>query len=424
MGHTCRDCKGRRWRFLQALRGRPRESIASLCRRIGVARSTGYKWRRRFCECGETQERSRRPATLGRSQQERWRVEVRELRRRHRCGARIVRWHLRRQYPRVRLPAVRTIHRWLLAEGLVRRRRRRAPCGPRVLVPARISASRPNRVWSLDFKGSFRTGDGRAVNTLTITDVYSHYILALATVSALSSAAVVARLKTVFRCYGLPRVIRVDHGAPWYGPGTRGWTQLSVWWVRLGIHVEYVPLNGNACHEQMHRILKERTASPPAQNLIAQRARFACWKRHYNHDRPHLGAGQMPPATRYRPSPRRLPQLRELTYPPSWETLWVDAYGYVYWHHQKRSIGRAFAKQHLGLRPTPSHAEVHLGPHLLGTLQPNEPALRPVLRSGEADRLPSIPSAQDGSGEGAPPLPLHPIPDICLRCHGTKLSTM
>jgi hypothetical protein len=255
---------------------------------------------------------------------------------------------------------------------------------------------------------------------LTITDVYSHYILALVTVKALSVREVMTRMKGIFRRYGLPRAIRVDHGSPWYGPGSRGWTQLSVWWVRLGITVEYIALNGNACHEQMHRMLKERTASPPARTLQGQRARFAWWIRHYNENRPYGGAEGMPPNHKYRPSTRRLPSVvPALTYDSRWETLLVNAYGYVQWRNKKRSIGRAFAAQYIGLRSVRDCTFVYLGPHLIGTLYLHEPALRPVLMGGEADRLPSTPSAQVGSGEGAKPLPLHPIPEMCLRCDGT-----
>lgn len=347
------------------------------------------------------------------------------MRRRHRCGARKVRWYLRRQHRGVALPSIRTIHRWLVAAGLVQRRRQRAPAGPVMAAIGRQRANRPNAVWSVDFKGAFRTSDGRLVHTLTISDVYSHYVIALETVSALSTAEVKQRLQRIFRCHGLPRAIRVDHGSPWCGPGARGWTQLSVWWVRLGIKIEYIALNGNACHEQMHRMLKERTATPPAKNIRAQRARFAWWKTYYNHARPHEGAGDMPPATRYRPSTRRLPQrLPVLTYPGTWQILTVNPYGYVHWRHAQRSIGRGFAGERVGLRATATQTQVFLGRHLLGTLHPDEPALRPIVQSGEADRLPSNPSAQGGSGEGAMPLPLHPNPDSCLRCHGTKLSTM
>src|SRR5688572_12004912 len=120
MGRGCNDCLSRRWRFLQALRRKPKETMVEVCRRLGVARSTGYKWRRRFYREGETQERSRRPKRYGRSQEERWGAQVRALRERHRCGASKLRWYLRQQNPRLVLPSERTIHRWLVSEGLVK----------------------------------------------------------------------------------------------------------------------------------------------------------------------------------------------------------------------------------------------------------------------------------------------------------------
>ena len=380
MGLTTDDYRSIRWHFLQTLRQWPRESVTILCERLGLSRSTAYKWKRRFCVSGETQARSRRPKRSGAGLQAKWQEEVLALQERHGCGADQLRWYLRRAHGRVAVPSVRTIHRWLVSAGRVRRRKRRAPVGPQVQGVAKRVARGPNWIWAMDFKGGFCTRDGRLVNTLTITDVYSHFILALDTVTALSAKEVQRRLRRIFRCYGLPRVIRVDHGAPWYGPGTRGWTQLSVWLIRLGIAVEYIGRNGNASHEQMHRMLKARTATPPAQNIRAQRARYAWWKKHYNHERPHQGAGDMPPAECYRPSAWHLPaKLPVLKASASGETITVNPYGYSYWHKAQRSVGRAFANQHVQLRKiSPLRTAVYFGPHLLGTLQTDESALRPV----------------------------------------------
>lgn len=293
----------------------------------------------------------------------------------------------------------------------MKRRRWRAPVGPQIKAQTAAAARRPNAVWAVDFKGGFTTADGRIVHTLTITDVYSHYILALDTVRALSTAEVKARMKVIFRRYGLPGAIRTDHGTPFYGPGSRGWTQLSVWWVRLGIRVEFIGRNGNAAHEQMHRILKARITKPAARNAAAQRARFAWWRRYYNHQRPHQGAGGMPPGLRYRPSTKLLPaSMSSLPYAPTWEVLTVNPYGYVYWHNKKRSIGRAFAGERIGLRRINHQIAVYLGPHLIGTLQPDEPAIRPL--SNQAGRLtasPVTPPLKSERGRGCAPSPApHP----------------
>jgi putative transposase len=400
--------------------------VRSLCERLGIGLSTGYKWRRRYIRDGETKARSRRPKRAGRGQAEQWRGEVLALWRRHRCGAAKLWWYLKHTHGQRDLPAVRTVHRWLRGAGLVRARRRRAPAGPVVTRPPTRAARQPNAVWSVDFKGEFCTQDGTRVNALTITDVYSHYLLAVDTVSALSTAEVKRRMTAVFHRYGLPRAIRVDHGAPFHGPGTRGWTQLSVWWVRLGIRVEFIHLNGNASHEQMHRMLKERTASPPARTLTAQRARFAWWKKYYNHDRPHEGAQQMPPATRYRPSERMLPlQLPVLTYPRTCQVLQVNPYGYVYWRGQKRSIGRGFARERIGVRQVGISAHIYLGSHRLGILLAHEPALRPLsYKAGRLTASPASPLLKSERGRGQAPSPA-PHPSSALSAQSTALlSTM
>jgi hypothetical protein len=238
---------------------------------------------------------------------------------------------------------------------------------------------RSNEIWGLDFKGSFRTGDRTLVHALTITDVYSRYVLAVDTVRALSAKEVRRRMQAVFKRYGMPARLRVDHGSPFYGPGARGWTQLSVWWVRLGIEVEYIGLNGNASHEQMHRMLKEKTARPPAQTIRGQRARFAWWRTYYNEGRPHGGAGKNPPILRYERSHRSYPtRLPPLTYPQAWYATTVNKYGYIYWQHQKRNIGLGFAGQRIGIHRAGAKQNVYLGQHLLGTLRSSEPSLRPA----------------------------------------------
>jgi len=72
----------------------------------------------------------------------------------------------------------------------------------------------PNDVWGADYKGQFRTGDGRYCYPLTVTDGFSRYLLGC---QALTSTAV-AEAKPIFtrlfnEC-GLPTRIRTDNGVP------------------------------------------------------------------------------------------------------------------------------------------------------------------------------------------------------------------
>jgi putative transposase len=384
MAWTLRWGAEERWALLQALsRAGPGEFKAT-CERLGVSRSTGYKWRRRFLRNESLSDRSTRPKRLGRSWADCFKEAVRRLRVRDaELGARKLRWHLGQLYPRRRLPSARTIHRWLKEVDLVRPVRWRAPVGPAARPLFRTKPSRCNAVWSIDFKGDFHTGDGTRIHTLTVRDMFSRYLLAVKILPDLSAAKVRQSMTKLFKECGLPRAIRCDRGAPFFGPGTHGWTRLSTWWIRLGIKVQFTrraKSYDNGSHEQMHRILKAATARPPAATLSAQRARFVAWRIKYNHRRPHASLGERPPATRYQRSTRTYPNaLPDLVYPAGWSLIEVNQYGYIYWKNKKRSIGVGLAGQPIGLRPVALGAWVYLGRILLGSLPLHSPGLHPSV---------------------------------------------
>src|SRR4051812_1415128 len=101
---------------------RRREPMADVCRRFGVSRQTGYKYLERFHRYGRRglEERSRRPLQGGWSPW--WRRRIKWLRKaRPTWGGSKLRWWLRQHYPRRRVPAERSVQRWLDAAGLVRR---------------------------------------------------------------------------------------------------------------------------------------------------------------------------------------------------------------------------------------------------------------------------------------------------------------
>ncbi|MCX6953670.1 MAG: integrase core domain-containing protein [Verrucomicrobia bacterium] len=237
-------------------------------------------------------------------------------------------------------------------------------------------------MWTVDFKGSFYTADRRRVCALTVRDLATCYVLAVRQVRP-TEQAVGKVLRALFARYGQPRAIRSDNGPPFGSTGPRGWTPLSLWWVRQGIRVEFgrpACPQDNAGHEQMHGVLKQATAQPPAKHLVAQQRRFDRWRREYNHARPHAALGQCPPAKRYRPRRRRTVRVPVWAYPPGCELLRLDARGRIRWGARTRHIGRAFARQQVGLKAKTSQlAEVYFGPHLLGTLHLADLAgLRPV----------------------------------------------
>ena len=148
-----------------------------------------------------------------------------------------------------------------------------------------------------------------------------------------------------------------------------GLSRLSVWWLRLGITVDFVrPAHpqDNGAHEQMHRVLRADIATPPAPSVAAQKRRIRAWISCYNHERPHEALGQRVPAQMYWPSSRPMPeQSPKVKYPCAWQSRRVRNRGHIKWQ------GRAFYRTSLcrrsdraekdapghprSLPPSPSH---------------------------------------------------------------------
>lgn len=158
------------------------QTFQQLCQLFHISRKTGYKWKARFLAEGRggLRERSRRPRRHPHQMTQDWKVRLRKMRRRHRrWGARKIRARLKQQHGARGLPAVRTLGRWLQRLKLSRPRRRSRPGGPAVARPGLTRARFSNHVWTVDFKGWFRTRDGVRVEPLTVRDLFSRYVLAV-----------------------------------------------------------------------------------------------------------------------------------------------------------------------------------------------------------------------------------------------------
>jgi len=374
-----------RQRFVQAALG-GLQSVAQLCRQQGISRKTGFKWLSRFRTFGGPglRDRSRRPKRSPRQTRPHWVKAIAQLRGKYASwGAKKISAHLRQKHPRVRLPKVRTITNWLRRLGPARRRPTRARGGPKLPRPSLTLPQAPNDIWTVDFKGWFRTRDGQRVDPLTVRDLFSRFLLGIRLLRH-RHEPVRHYFQQLFRRYGKPRVIRVDHGAPFAGDGALDLSRLSAWWLRLGIQVEFTRRarpQDNGAHEQMHRVYKAEVASPAAANPRAQQWRTTRWITYYNHVRPHEALAQRVPASLYRKSRRAYrARLAPLTYRPGWRQRRVTASGYVRWRARLRVIGRAFGGQDIGFKPLSAGVhEVYFGHHLIGVLVDTDPGgLRPA----------------------------------------------
>jgi hypothetical protein len=235
------------------------------------------------------------------------------------------------------VPAASTIGRVLQRHGVTRKVRRRRPVSQPDRT-TRTAASGPNVVWATDCKGWFRTQDGQRGDPLTGSDLYSRYVLACRLVPTQRIVDVRPVFRPGFRRFGLPEVLRVDHGLPCGSHGVAGLSQLSAWWLQRGIRVACIqPAHPeqNGGHERMHRTLTAETAWPPAATPQAQQMRFDRWRYTFHHERPHEALGMPCPAGRYVPSGRRYPDHPPpFRYPLHYHLRRVKRQGVITWRNR------------------------------------------------------------------------------------------
>jgi len=356
-------------------------SLAELCRRYGISRKTGYKWVDRFMSGCELGDRSRRPRRSPKAVAA-WLEDaiVAARRQRPRWGPRKLRAALLRANPGAELPSVGTFALIIKRNGLVipRRRRRRTPPSS---VPL-ADAVEPNAVWCMDFKGDFLVGRARCY-PLTIMDAYSRFLIACIALPNTQATGVRRVLRTVFEQFGLPQAIRSDNGSPFASKAPGGLSELSVWWLKLGIahqRIEPGKPQQNGRHERMHLTLKLDTAMPPCQSKRAQQRAFDRFRRDYNEQRPHESLHNQVPADFFVRSERLLPNPywgRDFAYPDHYETARVRHSGSMPWNDRSVFISTTLRHELLGLEWTRQRKwKVYFGPLLIGTLFSRDHRLR------------------------------------------------
>ena len=334
---------------LAALEGANRQE---LFRRFWVSPTVGYKWLARHAAGdGGLADHSRRPhASPGRSAGV---VEdaVLAVRDAHPAwGARKIAAVLERDG--LAIPAVSTVHAILRRHGRV---------GPVAGTPGtpyrRFEAEAPNLLWQMDFKGHAPLQGGAPCHPLTVVDDHSRFSPCLAACADERGATVRQHLETAFRRYGLPEALFVDNGGPWGGQLNEPWTKFTVWLLKLGIRVirsrPYHP-QSRGKNERFHRSLKaEVMAMKRWRTLKEAQHDFDIWRALYNHTRPHEALGQKPPISRYRPSPRPMP---EHVAAPLYDTGEItrrvsSTKAYVSFKGRLWKVPQAFCGETLAIRP-------------------------------------------------------------------------
>ena len=211
-------------------------SVAELAARFGVSRPTVYKWAERYRTGGAEALADRSRAPHRSPQQTPPEVEdaILDCRRVHPTwGPRKLLLYLAKRHPDLALPAPSTAGALLDRHGLTKKRRPRRPPKHPGSVP--LVAEAPNAVWTADYKGQFRTGDGELCYPLTVCDAHSRFVLSCHGLASVEQYAALRQFERLFREYGLPGAIRSDNGTPFATQAICGLSRLSVWWIKLGI---------------------------------------------------------------------------------------------------------------------------------------------------------------------------------------------
>jgi transposase InsO family protein len=331
-------------------------TMTELAERYAISRKTGYKWVDRYEGDPEhgLAERSRAPKVHGRAMEDATRAAVLALRRGHpHWGPKKLRAILLARKPRETWPAPSTMGDLLRREGLSQPRRR-----TRYLVPLTqplAAAQAPNDVWTADFKGWFRTGDGTRCDPLTVADACSRFVLCCRIVAP-SERGVRPWFERAFREYGLPRALRTDNGSPFATTGPGRLSHLAVWWLKLGIALDRIDPGHpeqNGRHERFHLTLQQETTTPPAATPRQQQRRFDRQRGEFNTERPHEALDQQPPARHYVASPRPYPShVAEPRYDATHQVRRVKEKGQIKWQGDVVFISEAVRGECVGLAET------------------------------------------------------------------------
>jgi transposase InsO family protein len=287
-----------------------RESVTEAARQFGCSRTTVYKLMARYREggLGALVNRPRGPREPIPEEVVELVVELKTSAP-HRASSK-VRQLLEERYG-MRLSR-QSIWRILAPRGLAR------SIDPEPLV--RFERPHPNQLWQMDLKEDVAFPFGKA-HLLCVVDDASRCCLGGQWIRDKKEPTVLGALSTMLERAGLPEAILTDRDTIFYGPATRqtGLTTYQLGMEALGVRTTfaraYKPRTKGKIEKFIGFVQRDFIweVKDQVRHLADLQARWEKWCQWYNERRPHASLGDLPPAHRYRPSPRPAPaHLRKL----------------------------------------------------------------------------------------------------------------
>ncbi len=351
-------------------------NFTELCQQFEISRKTGYKWLGRYQEGGiqNLSDRSRAARNRPNETPKEIKKLIIETRKKFvHWGAKKIIPYLAKKYPNLVLPSETTVGNILRREGLTPEAR----SSPKMAGTSPVTEAKyPNHVWTIDFKGWWKTGDNSVCEPLTVTDLYSKYILHVDHIESKSVEPVWEVLENLFERYGKPNMLRSDNGPPFASVAVGRLSQLSIRLIKAGITPEWTrpgKPQDNGSHERMHRTFKEEVSLDPAPTLKLQREQCVEFKPYFNEIRPHEAIGMKTPSEVHVIADHSAKDGSLLEYPESYLRRKVECGGMISIHGYRAFISEMLRGEYIGAEPVSSQDyRLHYGPIFIGSLNIHE----------------------------------------------------
>lgn len=360
-------------------------TFTSLCEDYGISRQTGYNYRRYYELYGVEglQEKSRSPCNPKMKVTPFIREKVKELRNpkgRSKLGARTIRAKLLSSYPDLIIPSASTIHNVLLSEGLIIKKRKRRRL---YRMNTKNAPDHCNDIWTIDYKGHFKMGNGRRCHPLTVCDSKTRCLLLNKGHYRETVKNVKEELIRLFLEYGQPNYLLSDNGSCFASPQSPcGYGSLSYWLIEHGVYPLFSDPGcpgQNGRHERMHRDLKAYCCYPACKDLRSQNRRLNDFKRYYNNDRPHHALEMCYPGDLYTPSKKKYrKKVESYEYGPGFKVERVNKGGSIRWGSEEwLMLSQGLVGKEIALRELGENAfEVYFRDVNLGFFEPDDKIIR------------------------------------------------